>query len=603
MPTVGLGISSAQSRSVSLDENTGELTPEERQRVNKNLGAAIDKNLGPSVKAAFGLNLDANRIIALTGALKAGIRSQLSTALGVTRETGAGAGGGTSLGGAGGVQGGVSLGATLGLNAGGGINAGAAGTPLAGVKLTSGTNPAGIPGLTSGITVLDPSAQKVKVSAARDVKDDLDGIVTDSLAGSGLSKQKQELVKSELKPKLDQALDESFQSSFGPNPEFPHAMGNRILETVVRMPRTREWTGNVTIDQLELEAEPPTGAFFFVIDGLEFRCSIIPGRSGRSQGGRTRLRVVGGAGGLAHDLEVRNYSGGLTTGKTIIDDILRDAGETLSAESDSTFLAKRVEAWQRVEGPGRLALDRITDKLGCSWRILRDGTVWIGVDTWPEVEPDGVVLDDDWGDGSIEIAPDTATMVPGIVVRGQRVEEVIHRLGSTGRTLRTTLRSTGARQLFDDALEPVRHEAQYAKRYRCKVISQGGDGRVDVLVDDERMKGRGVAKCAVRVGIPGSTVTVPAGARCLVGWDDGDPALPYVSDWESGTAFTLIEVGESPRPVARIGDICKGFFGPGLQISGQVSGNPFTGTIVITTPFTCVIQGGSNALSVGSASG
>lgn len=616
MPTVGVGISREQSASVSLGENTGELTPEERQRVNKKLGASIDSKLGGSVKAAFGLNLDLAKVVALTGALKAGIRSKLNVSLGVTKSTGAGAqagggasagasvgasasgGAGVSLGGSGGVQGRVSLGASLGLN--GGTTAGGEGTPLAGVKIQAGIDPNGIPGLTAGITVLDPEAVKVRVSASRDVKVTLDGMLSDALAGSGLSKQKQELVKSELKPKLDQALDDSFRSSFGPNPEFPHAMGNRVLDANIRMPRTREWTGNVTIDQLEQEAEPPTGPFWLEIEGLEFRCSVIPGRSGRSQGGRTSLRVVGGAGGLAHKLDVRNYSGGLTTGKLVVDDILRDAGETLSAESDSTILAKKLEGWQRVEGHGRFALDLITAKLGVSWRILRDGTVWIGVDEWPEVEPDGTVLDDDWGDGSIELAPDTPTMVPGIVVRGQRVEEVVHRLERSG--LRTTLRSVGVRQLFDDALEPVRHQGEYAKRYRCKVVSQGSDGRVDVLVDDERMKGRGVAKCAVRAGLPGTEIKVPSGSRCLVGWDDADPALPYVSDWESSALMTSITIGRDARPVARIGDTVTCFLSPGTPIAGSISGNPLVGGLLtVLTPVIGIIDGGSNAMNVGSA--
>lgn len=603
--TTGVGISEQQSRSVSLGENTSELTPEERQRVNRKLAASLDKELLKSIKAEFGLSLDLSRITALHGALKMGVRSKLQTSLGVTKSVGAGttASAGTSLGGSGGVQGNYSLGKKLGLSEGGGTAAGGEGTPLAGVKLAAGTDPKGIPGLTAGITVLDKEVARVKVSAQRGVQATVENLFADALRGAGISKEKQERMKGEVAPQLGQAVTESFQSSFGPNPEFPHAMGHRILAIEVRMPRRGPWTANVTIDQLELEAEPPTGPFYFVIDGLEFRCTVIPGRSGRSQGGRTTLRVVGGAGGLSHDLEVRNYGGGSTTAKTIVGDILRDAGETLSAEADTAILSKRVDAWQRVEGTGRDALNLLLDKLGATWRVLRDGTIWIGVDEWPEVEPDGTVLDDDWGDGFIVVAPETPTMVPGIVVRGQRVEEVLHTLGESSRTLRTKLYSVGVESLMSQALEPVRHEAQYAKRYRCKVVSQGADGRVDVLVDDERMKGRGVANCAVRVGLPGSTVNIPPGSRCLVGWDDGDPSLPYVDGWESATKFTLIEVGREGRPVARVGDICKGFFAPGLQISGLGPDGPFTGTITVVTQFTCVVQGGSNALNVGAAIG
>jgi len=578
MATVGLSISKQQSASVSLEPNTGELTVDERQRVNARLGSTIDQKLPDIVKKELSLHLDATKLISLTGALKTSVRAKLQAALQITKEIGvgaggeagasasgsggatagasAGAGGKVSLGAAGGVQGNVSLAAALG-TPGGTTKAGTEGTPLAGVTLKAGIDPKGIPGLTAGVTIFDPSTAKIQVSASRDIRVQLDGLVADALAGSGLSVQKQASIKAEISPKIGEALEQSFRSSFGPSPGFPNAAGERVLDARVVMPRSGEWTAIVSIDQLSEDAEPPTGPFWFEVEGIEFRGSALPARSGRSLGGRTKVRVVAGAGGLAYDLEPRNYGGGVTTAKTVVDDILRDSGETLSAESDSALLSKQIEAWQRVKGPGRRALDRICEKIGATWRILRDGTVWVGVDDWPEVEPDGTVLDDDWSDGSIELAPDTPSMVPGIVVRGQRVEEVIHQLSRSG--LRTTLRSTGVRQLFDDALAPVRHQTEYTKRYRCKVVSQGADGRVDVLVDDERMKGRGVQKCRVRVGLPGTTLTVHEGDRCLVGWDDGDPALPYVDSWESGTGASdaTITYPGGTRAAAGIGSMVR----------------------------------------------
>ncbi|RPH55618.1 MAG: hypothetical protein EHM89_16830, partial [Acidobacteria bacterium] len=427
MATVGVGISEQQAAAVSLTDEVSALTPDERQRVNKRLGSSIDKNLPGSLKTAFGVNLDAAKLVSLTGAVKTAVRAKLSTALGITKDTGVGSSGGSvgvSLGGSGGVQGGVNLGASLGI--GGGVSAGLEGSPLAGVKIAGGADPKAIPGLTSGITVQDPESVKIQVSAMRDVQVTLDLLITNSLVGSGLSEQEQETVKAEIKPQLDKAVEDSFKASFGPHPNFPHAMGERLLDATVRMQRAGTWSAMVTMDQLELETAPPTGPMSFVIEGLEFRGTVTPGRSGRSMGGRTTLRLVGGAGGLTHTLEARNYGGDLTTVKSVVDDIMSDSGETLSAEADRSILGKRLSSWQRVRGQGRHALDRVLEKFGATWRVLRDGTIWIGIDTWPEVEPDGTVLDDDWGDGSIGLAPDTPTMVPGIVVRGQRVEEVIH---------------------------------------------------------------------------------------------------------------------------------------------------------------------------------
>lgn len=560
MATVGLSISKEQNAAVSLGETAGDLTPEQRSDLNQQIGASFDDELPGFVRLAFGGKLDLARLVRLNGALRAGIRSRVATALGVRGTTGAGAGAsaGVALGGVGGVSGPQSLGVALGLRGTGGAPAGADGTPLAGVRVAAGTDPGGIPGLTAGIvSEADAEALEIRASASSSIKASLGGVLENVLADSDLPAQQQQALKSELEPQINDALDDSFRSSFGPEPGFPQAMGSRILAAEIRMGLQGLWSATVEIDQLELDAEPPTGPFRFEIERVEFVGAVLPARGGRSQSGRTRLRMVGGAGGLQHEITPRNYAGGVTRVKTVVDDILRDCGETLSQESDQAILSKQIPAWQRTPSTGQRALDRIVAKVGATWRVVRDGTIWIGVDEWPEVEPDGVVEDDDWGDGVIAVAPDAPTMVPGIVVRGQRVSEVVHRLLPSG--LRTELRAVGIRDVVVRHLEPVRQELDYAKRYRCKVVSQGADGRVEVLIDDERARGRGVGKCAIRVGLPGTTIKVPAGARCLVGWDDADPSLPYVDGWESGTAAgdAIITYPGGTRHAAGLGSMVR----------------------------------------------
>jgi hypothetical protein len=57
----------------------------------------------------------------------------------------------------------------------------------------------------------------------------------------------------------------------------------------------------------------------------------------------------------------------------------------------------------------------------------------------------------------------------------------------------------------------------------------------------------------VVIGLPGVTVTVPAGGRVLLGYAGGNPDLPYACLWESGTVTSITINGGSAR-AAREGD-------------------------------------------------
>jgi hypothetical protein len=278
------------------------------------------------------------------------------------------------------------------------------------------------------------------------------------------------------------------------------------------------WFADVAIDKPE-DADVPDGPFSFEIEGVEFRGTVKPARSGEFAG-RTHLRVIGGA---------------------VVADILRDSGETISSESDQALLDKQIAGWHRMGGPGKNALTQVLKPQGATWRVLRDGTVWVGTDGWPEVEPNGTVLDVQHGDGVVLSAPDTPDAVPGIVVSGHRIVQVVHRLDERG--LRTEHHARSVRTVRDALLEPLRAEIDYSRRYPCKVTAQNADGTLQVLPEDEKIKGRGLDRCDVYVGLPGTTLKVPAGAECLVAFRAGDPSRAYVDGWLQGTAFTSIDIG------------------------------------------------------------
>lgn len=70
--------------------------------------------------------------------------------------------------------------------------------------------------------------------------------------------------------------------------------------------------------------------------------------------------------------------------------------------------------------------------------------------------------------------------------------------------------------------------------YPATVRSCASDGSMcDVSPDDERIANE--KNVQVLVGIPGAQAVVTPGARVLLGWRRGDPAMPYcVPSWENG---------------------------------------------------------------------
>jgi hypothetical protein len=71
----------------------------------------------------------------------------------------------------------------------------------------------------------------------------------------------------------------------------------------------------------------------------------------------------------------------------------------------------------------------------------------------------------------------------------------------------------------------------YGALYAATVKSQQADGTLGLVFDDPRWPpADGIP---VRAGLPGVTLKVSAGARCLVGFENQDASKPRVMQWES----------------------------------------------------------------------
>jgi hypothetical protein len=140
----------------------------------------------------------------------------------------------------------------------------------------------------------------------------------------------------------------------------------------------------------------------------------------------------------------------------------------------------------------------------------------------------------------------------------------------------------------------------YLALYPSRVVSQNGDGTLELQPDDPRLPG--LSGVPVRLGLPGTTVEVQAGARVLLGFEAGDPARPVATLWEGGPLAKLTVVAatelhvdggselhltagkvllkEGATPVAKEGSATTGHQ---HTLTGTAGPYPISGSAVMTT--------------------
>lgn len=355
---------------------------------------------------------------------------------------------------------------------------------------------------------------------------------------------------------------------------MPSTANNRpLLSATITMPRVGAWHADVEVDG----TKALDGPVRLVVSGQEFI-----GHTVRSNplAGRVRARIVGGGGQLSREVEPRNYANSVSV-RAVLGDILGD-GERLSPQSDPGVLAITLAKWHRLSGAASHAIVALLEGVGATWRVLNDGTVWIGRETWPEVSPRHALLDEDWFGGIITIGPDAPTLRPGTTFRGHRIEQVVHTFGSK---LRTEAYLTSAQSSLDRFLGPIKRAIDYSRKWPARVSKVNGDGTIQVVPDDARIKGAGLDRVTIRTGFPGSLTPAP-GSRCLIGFEGGDPSQPYAEGWNAQTVGEMSLAGGT-LPAARQGDmvLCGG---PTTQIMLLPVFGPPTGTpapLMSETPY------------------
>jgi len=285
--------------------------------------------------------------------------------------------------------------------------------------------------------------------------------------------------------------------------------------------------------------------------------------------GKVRARVVGGVDGLGSTIPARSYR--QTTFGVILNDLAADTGESILVSDE--LRASYTQRWHRSQGTGASALRAITAHLGATWRHMRNGQLWIGVDTWPELVPDAVELERDDGEGWVIYSPNgPPTIEPGYTIDTRRIDSVVTTLRSGSLVQRVFLRKNSSQSVlgrlreglggFIDALlgrspsSPARWD--HLALYPCTVDAQAGDGTLDLRPDDAVMSGSGLSGIPLKTGLPGWEVSVSSGTRVLLGFEGGDPSRPYAALWEHDGDVDELAFDGGSLSVARVSDLVDG---------------------------------------------
>lgn len=342
------------------------------------------------------------------------------------------------------------------------------------------------------------------------------------------------------------------------------ANGVAVLSGTINRPQRGVWTADLVIDQ-------PDGSGFDVgtqvkittAAGLNLVGVVAPNRSG-SFLDSVHVRVLGGAGGLTKAATARAYNQPGAFVRDVINGLISDSGETLAPTTDATFLATNLSAWTVMSQTCKRALDNIVETVDDSltWRILDDGTLWVGAETWPTVSaPDAVNMTFDPKQGTYVIGEDAPSIAPGTNVDGiGHVGRVEHHLEPDSiRTVVYVASDDGVERGFKQAIKNLvgselsRRGIDFHALYSAKVVSQNGDGTLELKPTSPKLPG--LSKVPLRHGLPAVQVQVAPGCFVLVGWDGGDPGSPYACLWGGGETLTSLSIGSAADAVLTKADM------------------------------------------------
>lgn len=354
--------------------------------------------------------------------------------------------------------------------------------------------------------------------------------------------------------------------------------GVAVIQGNIIRPLTGVWTADLVIDRPDGAGfEPGARVTIASENGYELKGVVAPNRTGDFLDA-VHVRVLGGAGGMAKVARPRSYVQPAAYCSDVVNGLMKDAGETLSGTASQDFLRTNLTAWSVFATPVARALETLLDMAGTGigWRVLADGAVWIGSETWPTASVDFDLLGESPEDASVLCGIESPSFEPGTTVEGigriARVENSIGE-GKIRARLWTDAGDRGIAAALKSMVDHATAWVDYFGLYECKVVSQSSDLlTVDVSPlppVDARLGG--LQRVEVRAGT-GIKVKFSSGAKVLLGWKGGDPQKPYVLPGLSAEAFDRLQLGGDVDAARKDDHVDCGTLALTITVTGPTAG-------------------------------
>jgi hypothetical protein len=203
--------------------------------------------------------------------------------------------------------------------------------------------------------------------------------------------------------------------------QLPNGQTRQVVGGQVHLPRTGVWSADMRIN----EQDDLPDQLVLDLGEVEMPAAVV---QSDLVGGMTEARLVGGAGGLGDVARPKHYHRPLV--RHVLTDLLRDVGETLASDATQAVLSKSLEAWTTLAMPTGAVLASLCRVAGAAvnWRVLADGTVWMGTETWPDSPVEARTIETDGANAATMIGTDIPGLWPGTLLGGRRVDHVRHDL-------------------------------------------------------------------------------------------------------------------------------------------------------------------------------
>jgi hypothetical protein len=198
-----------------------------------------------------------------------------------------------------------------------------------------------------------------------------------------------------------------------------------IVEGMLHLPRIGVWHADVTLDApgSSSAATMLSGKATVSWGGTPYSGTFA--LNGPTQRDTIRARINGGGSGFGKIFQPKGYRA--TTIKQVVGDILNTAGESLSPTADPNVLAYQLPYWTAMQQGCGIALQSVLQVTGSAWRLLPDGSLWFGTETYPaSQQTDFVQIRNEPELARYEFSSYSPTILPGTAFKNQRVSAVIH---------------------------------------------------------------------------------------------------------------------------------------------------------------------------------